>query len=174
MAWSTPRTWSTGDVVTTARANQEIRDNLIDVGSPGIAHITMGSSQSLGTSASEVYNAINFNTLINTKNTSISGGNTLVVGVAGIWEVSCSMRFPATASASASSVRAIKLYANGSATSARDVRLNVQNVDTICQFAGYQVSLAASGTLAVLYWQNSGGSLTAQADCWFSAKLIYR
>ena len=174
MAWSTPRTWATGDLLTTARANQEIRDNLIDVGSPGIAKVTMGSSQSLGHSASEVYNAVNFNTLIHTKNTSISGGNTLVVGVAGIWEVSAQVRFPATASASATSARAIKLFANGVAIDCRDMRLNVTNVDTICSFGGYQITLAASGTLAVLYWQNSGGALTVQADTWLMARLIYR
>lgn len=171
--YAAPRTWTTGDVPTAAQLNQDLRDNVAELAHPGIAHVTMSATQSCGHSASEVYNALSLDTLLYTKNTT-AAVNTLTVGEAGIWEVSAQCRFPATASASASSVRAIKLYANGSPTSARDVRLNVQNVDTICSISAFRVSLSAGGTLALLFWQNSGGALTVQADTWLGATLVSR
>lgn len=34
MAWSAPRTWTTGEIVTAAQLNQEVRDNLLAVNIP--------------------------------------------------------------------------------------------------------------------------------------------
>jgi hypothetical protein len=52
--------------------------------------------------------------------------------------------------------------------------LNVQNVDTINTFGGYQVSMAANNWVDLRGWQNHGSSLTVQTDCWLCGKLIYR
>lgn len=56
MAYSSPRTWSTGETVTSAHMNQEVRDNLLaivpdgvdaDAWSPGLAATTTGATVSV-------------------------------------------------------------------------------------------------------------------------------
>ena len=176
MAWTTPSTWTTGSVLTASDLNAQLRDNMVDVGQPGCVFAIMGSSLSFGSSASETYptsSRFTFSSLPLAKNVTVSGSK-LTVSVAGIWEWSAGIMWPATASASASSVRAIKLYVNDAASAGRDMALNVQNVDTINTFGGYQVSMAANNWVDLRGWQNHGSSLSVQTDCWLCGKLIYR
>lgn len=176
MAWTTPATATTGQVLTASWVNTYLKDNMVDVGQPGCVEAIMGSALSFGSSASETYptsSRFTFSSLPLAKNVTVSGSK-LTVSVAGIWEWSAGIMWPATSSASASSVRAIKLYVNDAASAGRDMRLNVQNVDTICGFGGYQVSMAAGNWVDLRGWQNHGSSLSVQADCWLCGKLIYR
>ena len=131
MAWTAPATATTGQVLTASWVNTYLKDNMVDVGQPGCVFAIMGSSLSFGSSASETYptsSRFTFSSLPIAKNVTVSGSK-LTVSVAGIWEWSAGIMWPATASASASSVRAIKLYVNDAASAGRDMRLNVQNVD---------------------------------------------
>ncbi len=176
MAWTAPATATTGQVLTASWVNTYLKDNMVDVGQPGCVEAIMGSALSFGSSASETYptsSRFTFSSLPLAKNVTVSGSK-LTVSVAGIWEWSAGIMWPATSSASASSVRAIKLYVNDAASAARDMRLNVQNVDTICGFGGYQVSMAAGNWVDLRGWQNHGSSLSVQTDCWLCGKLIYR
>ena len=175
MAWTTPATATTGQVLTASWVNTYLKDNMVDVGQPGCVFAIMGSSLSFGSSASETYptsSRFTFSSLPIAKNVTVSGSK-LTVSVAGIWEWSAGIMWPATSSTSATSVRAIKLYVNDAASAGRDMRLNVQNVDTICGFGGYQVSMAANNWVDLRGWQNHGSSLSVQ-DCWLCGKLIYR
>lgn len=174
MAWHPPRTWSTGDLITAGLLNDEVRDNLIDVGSPPIGVAVMSGTQVWNSVGAEAYaTRIALDSLPISKDTTLVS-NAIVVGVAGIWQVSASVRWPSTAAASASSVRAAKLYVNNAASAARDVRLNVQNVDTVCTIATAYVSLSAGGFVDVRGWQNSGGNLTIGPDIYLTARLVYR
>lgn len=176
MAWTAPATATTGQVLTASWVNTYLKDNMVDVGQPGCVFAIMGSALSFGSSASETYptsSRFTFSSLPLAKNVTVSGSK-LTVTVGGIWEWSAGIMWPATSSASASSVRAIKLYVNDAASAGRDMRLNVQNVDTICGFGGYQVSMAAGNWVDLRGWQNHGSSLSVQADCWLCGKLIYR
>ena len=176
MAWTAPATATTGQVLTASWVNTYLKDNMVDVGQPGCVLAIMGSSLSFGSSASETYptsSRFTFSSLPLAKNVTVSGSK-LTVAVAGIWEWSAGIMWPATSSTSATSVRAIKLYVNDAASAGRDMRLNVKDVDTICGFGGYQVSMAANNWVDLRGWQNHGSSLSVQADCWLCGKLIYR
>ena len=176
MAWTAPYTWSVGEVPAAAKLNEQLKDNMVDVGQPGIVFATMGSSMSFGSAGSETYPTsarFTFSSLPLAKNVSVSGSK-LTVAVAGIWEWSAGIGWPGTASATGTSVRAIKLYVNDSATSARDMRSNIQDLAVICGFGGYQISMAAGNWVDLRGWQNHGSSLSVQTDCWLCGKLIYR
>lgn len=47
MAWATPRTWVTAEVVTAVQFNQDIRDNMTMVGSPPRIKVTRTGNQTI-------------------------------------------------------------------------------------------------------------------------------
>lgn len=174
MAWTTPAAATVGATLTKTWLDTYVKDNMVDVGQPGIAFAAMTSTQVWNSVGSEAYaTRIALDTLTISKNTSLSS-NALVFSVGGIWMVSASVRWPSTASASAGSVRAVKLYQNNVATAARDVRLNVQNVDTICHIPATPISVSAGGYVDIRGWQNSGGNLTIGSQIYLAAVLVHR
>lgn len=174
MAWTAPRTWSTGDTWDAADVNEQLRDNLIDVGSPPIGQAVISGTQPWGHEASETYTfRIEFNSLPIAKDCTLVS-HQIVAGVAGIWEVSALIRYPATASATGSSLRGGKIYVNNVASAARGIVPNVLNVDAICPIPPLYVSVAAGAVFDLRGWQNSGGSLTLGAGTYLQAKLVYR
>jgi hypothetical protein len=50
MAWTTPKTWSTNEVVTAANMNTHVRDNMSFLGSPPACSVQAAVSQSVPTS----------------------------------------------------------------------------------------------------------------------------
>lgn len=174
MAWTTPAAATVGATLTKTWLDTYVKDNMVDVGQPGIGYATMASTQIWNSVGSEAYaTRIALDTISISKNTSLSS-NAVVVSQAGIWLISAVVRWPSTADASAGSKRAVKLYVNDVATAARDMRLNVQNADTICTIPATPVSLSAGGYFDIRGWQNSGGNLTLGSGTYLSAVLIYR
>ena len=41
MAWTAPYTWSVGEIPTAAKLNEQLKDNMVDVGQPGIGHAVL-------------------------------------------------------------------------------------------------------------------------------------
>ncbi len=174
MAWTAPYTWSVGEVPTAAKLNEQLKDNMVDVGQPGLGQAILTSDVTWDHVASEAYAfRVALNSLTLSKNTSLSG-NKITVSQAGIWLVSATLTWKATASASATSYRAAKIYVNDTASDARDMRLNVQNVDTVCTIPATLMSLAAGNWIDLRAWQNSGVTINQAAGSRLSCTLVYR
>ena len=174
MAWTAPYTWSVGEIPTAAKLNEQLKDNMVDVGQPGIGHAVLPSDVTWDSVASEAYSfRVTLSSLTLSKNTSLSG-NKITVSQAGIWLVSATLTWKATANASATSLRGAKIYVNDSASDARDMRLNNQNVDTVCTISAVPMSLAAGNWIDLRGWQNSGVTINQAAGTRLSCVLLYR
>lgn len=78
MAWTTPKTWSTGELVTATDLNLHLRDNLAVLKSPptALTHYIPGSPlQITATSFVDIHSSLNFN--LNTN------GGALLIGLVG-------------------------------------------------------------------------------------------
>lgn len=175
MAWSTPVAWTLGDSITAAKMNA-MQDNITYLGSPPQGMLTITTSSAISSNASETYpdpgGVIALDTLSMSSSTTRSTYR-LVAGEAGTWLVSAQVTWPATASATGSSLRSCVLYVNGSPSLLKDVQPNVLNVVTICKLVEFPVSLSAGGYVDVRGWQNSGSSQTPVAGgCFLFARKI--
>lgn len=159
MGWTTPTTRHVGDTLDPAVWNEQVRDNFVDVGQPPVG-LAINTVTNVGHSASESYSTLGLSTSMTySKNTSISS-NAMVLSAGGLWLISACVVWDATAAASLGSLRAIKLYVNGSPSAGRDVAVNVQNVNTTCRISAYPVVVAAGGFVSIGVWQNSGGTVS--------------
>lgn len=84
MAWTTPRSWSTGETVTSTILNTHVRDNLNAIVSPPYAYIRATTATSVGGSA---YVNISFNTeIVDTDSMYTSAAPTrLTIATAGLY-----------------------------------------------------------------------------------------
>jgi len=175
MAWTSPATWSVGEVPTAAKMNAHIRDNLVDLGQPGVGYLTFSSTQSFPTSGgTETYTQLAFDSMPITKNCHVTS-NRFYVDQAGTWEFCAMIRWPSTASANASSLRWAKIYANGSATDYRDIRFNFQNFDTICTVVTGPITLSSGAYVDLRGAQSHGSNLTlTSAGTYLYGRIVYR
>jgi hypothetical protein len=84
VAWTTPRSWSAGETVTSTILNTHVRDNLNAIVSPPYAYIRATTATSVGDSA---YTYISFNTqVVDTDNLYTSASPTrLTIATAGLY-----------------------------------------------------------------------------------------
>lgn len=173
MAWTSPATWSTGEIPTATKMNTHIRDNLDDLGYPGVGFLTFSGTQSMATSASEVYTQLTFDTMPITKNCHVTS-NRFYVDQGGIWEFSAQITWPSTASANVTSLRGVQLWANGSA-GIKSLAFNMQNLNTITQIVSNPVTLAAGGYVDLRGWHSHGSNLTLSSTGTFLyGRIVYR
>lgn len=174
MAWTTPAAATTGATLTKSWLDTYVKDNMVDVGQPALGNAVLTSSVTWISVGSEDYSyTLLLNSLTLSKNTTLSGG-VITVSRAGIWAVSASLVWAATASATGSSLRGAKVYINGSASDARSMQPNLQNISAVCTIPTFLVSLAAGNTIELRGWQNSGSTINVSAGSRLSCWLVYR
>jgi len=97
MAWTTPRSWTAGETVTSTILNTHVRDNLNAIASPPYAYVRASNSTTVGASDQV---AISFNTEVaDTDNMFSSGVPTrLTISTAGLYLITGGWSLSLTAS----------------------------------------------------------------------------
>lgn len=161
MAWATPRTWVTGDDITAARLNQDLRDNPLFLYNAAACRAYNSATQVMGNSS---FTALTFDSERKDSSGSMhsTSSNTgrLVAPVAGFYHAGGCITFGASSTATrATLVRVNGLtYVGGLTVLARtDGAGTAVPIHTMYQ-------LAAADYVEIVGYQNSGGSLNSLVD----------
>lgn len=158
MALSTPRTWVTGELVTAAMMNQDVRDNISFLANAPGCSVRHSTSQSV---ANATWQAIVFDTEdddASGMHSTSSLTSRITIAAAGVYIFLASLEFVPNATGS----RGIGFRLNGSGASpTHPYNMHVNNgagLGTAAQ-SSLRRKMAAGDYLEVLGWQNSGGAL---------------
>lgn len=132
MAWTTPRSWSTGETVTSTILNTHVRDNLNAIVSPPYAYLRAPIGTDVGGSSSTHF-AINFGTEVADTNGMFVSGSRLTIATAGVYMLSGGYSITLTAGDKAAarfSVNSLLIPHSGNTVvcgaTSRDVGLSIQ------------------------------------------------
>lgn len=145
MAWTTPRSWATSELVTAALMNTHLRDNLAYLLTPNYVHVLENSGTYTTTSSSPVIINANYSVSI-----TMNGGH-LLMGLSG--------RFTMSTAAQVASIGfdvdgTPRMFFNTSETN-NDYRADESLVYL-------WTGLSAGARTISVKWMTSGGTLTAQ------------
>jgi hypothetical protein len=156
MAWTTPKSWATNEVVTAANMNTHLRDNMAFVGSPpscavyNSASITNNNTFVVMTANTELWDT-------DSMHSTVSNTSRITANTAGRYQLNTTMRFGINTAGS----RAISYRLNGGT----DIQLAAVPAATTGVEAvlsgSVMLVLAAADYVEVASWQNSGGNLDA-------------
>lgn len=170
MAWTTPKTWAVGDVLTAADTNTYIRDNTKWLGtdkphcrvrnSANISHTSTGNYQALTFDSERVDVGPMHDTTTNT------GRLTVPAGGGGFYAIGGQIEFASNATGR----RGIQIRLNGTTIIAREESANLGANDHTCTVATvYQ--LVAGDYVELMGLQASGGNLNMLATSAYSPEF---
>lgn len=170
MPWTTPKTWSVGDVLTAADLNAYVRDNTKWLGtdkphcrvrnSANISHTSTGNYQALTFDTERVDVGAMHDTSSNT------GRLTVPSGGGGFYAIGGQIEFASNSTGR----RGIQIRLNGSTVIAREESANLGANDHTCTVSTvYQ--LAAGDYVELMGLQASGGNLNMQATSAYSPEF---
>jgi hypothetical protein len=156
MAWTTPASWSTNEVVTAAKMNTHVRDNVAFLGSPPSVAVNNSASVSV---ANATFTVMLANTELwdtDTMHSTSSNTSRLTATTAGRYQLNVTMRFGVNATGS----RVIAYRVNGVAT---DIQLMAVpnaggSVETVLSGSA-DIVMAAADYVECTCWQSAGGNL---------------
>jgi hypothetical protein len=155
MAWTTPKSWATNEVVTAANMNTHLRDNMAFVGSPPTVAVYNSASVLVSNSAFLVMLANTELWDTDSMHSTVSNTARLTATTAGRYQLNVTMRF----GVNATGARVVAYRVNGGA----DVQLAATSnaggsIDTVLSGSD-MVVLAAADYIETSSWQTSGGNL---------------
>jgi hypothetical protein len=166
MAWTTPKTWSTNEVVTAANANTHWRDNLSFLGSPPSCAVSHSTSPLVSDSTFTVMSADTELFDTDTMHSTVSNTSRITATTAGRYELKVTMRFGINGAGS----RIIAYRINGGSNIQIASYPNAGAQETV--ISGWDtVVLAATDYVEALAWQNVGGNLNVNLQR-FSLTLV--
>lgn len=150
MAWTAPATWVTGEVVTAAKLNEQVRDNMSALRSASVAQVGTVATTAITTST---WTSISFAfEVYDTDGIWTAGSPTrLAPTVAGFYRVSGSVNWASDATLTGS--REARISFNGASTLVQDTRPAMNNTQ--------------SNQVSRLYYFN-GSTDYAELQCWQS------
>jgi hypothetical protein len=166
MAWTTPASWSTNEVVTAAKMNTHVRDNISFLGSPPGCSVRAAGPQSVA-NATEV--ALTADTELfdnDTMHSTVSNTSRITATTAGRYLVCATVRF----ASNATGVRAFGYRVNGGATQVMGAVNGAAASDTSLS-GSKTLNFAAADFVEVFASQASGGSLNVTLED-FTATMI--
>lgn len=155
MAWTTPKTWATNEVATSANMNTHLRDNMTFLGSPPSCAVYNSASVLV---AHNTFTVMNANTELwdtDTMHSTSSNTSRIVATTAGRYQLNVTMRFGINTTAS----RAVAYKVNGGS----EIQLAAHpaatsGIESVLTGSAMIVMSAADYVESVSY-QNSGGNL---------------
>lgn len=154
MAWTTPITFTTGNTLTAAQMNTNVRDNSNYLFDPPMCLAQRTASQSIttGTQSAIVWNGTN---LYDT-DSMLSGTQFLVFNTAGVYDVWTSIEWVANATG----MRRAEIQVAGPKKLAFDTDSSTTSAQNSAQNAKGQWKFAAGDNAEVWVYQTSGGNLS--------------
>lgn len=162
MAYTTPRTWVAGDVLTAAQLNTDVRDNISFLANPPSAIARRAASQSI---ANATWTLITFDT--EDRDTdgmfTVASGDRITIVTAGLYHV----EFKAAFSVNVNGDRAFQICKGivvdtGGFARATGKATAIDSSATI----GGDIPLIAGDTLSFQVYQNSAGALNTEATAY--------
>jgi len=158
MPWTTPKTWSTNEVVTAANMNTHVRDNVAFLGSP--PSVAVSNSASVLTTNS-TFTFMNANTELwdtDSMHSTVTNTSRLTATTAGRYQLTVTMRFGINATGS----RVIGYRVNGGGSNIQLMTGLNTGVSVEMVLSGSDMLvMAATDYIETFSWQNSGGDLDA-------------
>lgn len=171
MAWTAPKTWAVGDVLSASDVNTYVRDNAKWLGtdkphcrvrnSANISHTTSGAYQALTFNSERVDVGAMHDTTTNT------GRLTVPSGGGGFYAIGGCIEFAADSTGR----RGIQIRLNGSTVIARVEFANIGANDHAISIAT-QSQLAAGDYVELMGFQASGGNLNMLATSAYSPEFF--
>lgn len=159
MAWSTPRTFAVGEILTASAMNTDVRDNTSFLRDPPRARATRAANKSIATGGSAV--VVDFDTEdhdhgdlydpggANPERITIGDDGTYGFGASGEWE------------SNSSGIRYVAVRLNGTSVVAADRRPGEALSEQSCS---NERELLAADYVEMLVYQNSGASRNLQSS----------
>jgi hypothetical protein len=155
VAWTTPRTWVAGELITAAMMNTHVRDNFVALDSPPAARVYHSSGQVITTSTETALNFDSERFDTDTIHDNATANTRLTCRTAGRYMITTSIGWDANATG----IRYCLLRLNGTTYIARDVAtLGHATVNTTHTLAA-PYDLAVNDYVEVAVMQTSGGNL---------------
>jgi hypothetical protein len=177
VAWTTPATWSTSELVTAAKMNAQVRDNLLFL-YPARAVCTTAAAPSF---ANNTLTIVRYDTVVEDSDSAVTTGAAwkYTAPVAGLYAVTAAILWETTTAWAGTSAETteMQIYKNGAAYRALEFLTPISTGGS----SGYVhlqgsalVRLAASDTTDIRAVQRTGGALTLIADAKFNYVDICR
>lgn len=155
MAWTTPKTWATNEVVTAANMNTHVRDNVTFLGSPPSCAVYNSASVLV---AHNTFTVMLANTELwdtDTMHSTSSNTSRITATTAGRYQLNVSMRFGVNTAGS----RAIAYKVNGGS----EIQLAAcpaatAGIETVLSGSA-MIVMAATDYVESVSYQNTGGNL---------------
>lgn len=167
MGWTTPRTWATNEVVTSANMNTHVRDNLAFLGTPPRCSVSNSAAVAVTTATATILNANTEAYDNDTMHSTVSNTSRITINTAGVYLFVGRINYQPNASGD----RSISFKIDG--TTQIDGPANpaaTSGISTICCFSSF-LSLTATQYVECQAYQTSGGNLNATL-VEFSAVLL--
>jgi hypothetical protein len=167
MPFTTPKTWTTNEVVTAANMNTHLRDNMAFVGSPPSCSVFNSGPQSVPNASFTAMTANSERWDTDGMHSTVSNTARITATTAGRYTFNTTMTF----TANATGARAIGYAVNGGATVQVQAHDNAGGSVNSVLSASFDLVLAATDFVEVQAWQPSGGNLNITLDS-YSARLV--
>ncbi len=168
MAYTTPKTWAVGDVLTAADMNTYVRDNVSFLANP--PKVRCYNSGAISTTTA-TFTKLTFDTNrvnIDTMHSTVSNTSRLTCNTAGFFSIISQAQFPANATGQ----RYLDIYLNNSTViSATDV-VNVGSGATPTLNVATLYQLAAADYVETRAYQDSLGNLNVNAALNYSPEFM--
>lgn len=159
MSWSTPRTWTVGEVLTASNMNTYVSSDLAFLGTPPSLRVVNSAAISIPNNADTAitFDTDTFKTDAGMHSTSVNTSR-MVCTVAGKYLLHGIVAY----AASAAGAIAVRLRVNGTTVVGTHDRAGSTVAQTIQVTTVYQ--LAVSDYVEVIAYQNSGGAINANTS----------
>ena len=169
MAWIDPSVVAQGEVLTSAKWNQDVVANTIALRVPPMCMATRNGTQS---TPNTTFTAVEFNGPdrydTDAMHDPASNNTRITFNTAGVYVVQGEMYWDANATGA----RLARIRLNGATTLNTSIVPNTGPSDGVATLVGCTYEFAASDYIELLSYQSSGGALNMQASCFLSAAWL--
>lgn len=165
MAWTTPKTWATNEVVTSANMNTHLRDNMLFVGSPPVC-VVSASGQSVSNNTLTAMSAPTETRDTDGMHSTSVNTSRITINTAGTYHFSACVAWDSNVTG----IRQGIFFKNGSAVLSGFIITATQGASTVASFSQF-LHLAVADYIEVFSLHNSGANLNTTLHD-FSCSLV--
>ena len=168
MAYTTPRTWVTGELVTAAFMNANVRDNVSFLANPPTCLVYHNATQSI---ANNTFTPAAFNSETNDTDTmhdTVTNNTRITFKTAGIYIITFNCAWPTNGVGE----RQVNFFLNNTADIAGDSKASAGVTGDVRHSVTHKDKFAVNDYIEARVFQNSGGALVLQVNPRFTATWI--
>lgn len=173
MAFTTPITWTTNQLVSAANLNEQVRDNMNAVWLAAAVRVYHNAAQSLTTAAltTLAFNSERFDQaagVASTQHDVITNSSRLTCRVTGVYQISACIQF----AANATGIRQLNIQLGGTTVIAAEIVPAAGTGPTIVSVSTLYSLTATTDYVEVIASQTSGGNLNVDTSANYSPEFM--